>query len=98
MLDEISKGQVEKIETQMRLTKLEDRGHLNHVRLQKVLPFAGIDQNLQNIAPGVVGARAAWTQFQQPPTPPRPTLPRSGERRAVQAATYRAALTNDMPR
>ena len=102
VMDEISKAHIEKNETQARLTKLEDKEHLNHTRLRKVLPFAGIDQNLQTMAPGVARqeACAAWTQFQKPSTPPRttPSRTRPAAVRAVQAQSYRAPLLSNMPR
>ena len=57
------------------------------MRLQKVLPFSGLQQNLQNVAPGDLNdAQASWDQFVAPTT--APFVGRAAARRAQDAERY----------
>ena len=57
------------------------------MRLQKVLPFSGLEQNLQNVAPGDLNdAQASWNQFVAPATPP--FVGRAAARRVQDAERY----------
>ena len=87
VLDQTSYGQAEEDETKRRLAKAELDAHLTKMRLQKVLPFSGLEQNLQNVAPGDLNdAQASWNQFVAPATPP--FVGRAAARRVQDAERY----------